>query len=324
MYSREELSTMIEEYIAQLPLPGTPKTLYEPIAYSLEKGGKRLRPLLTLMSCNVFSNDVQRALPCAAAVEVFHNFTLLHDDIMDNASVRRGKPAVHRKWGVNSAILSGDAMMICSYRLLEAAAPETLPRILAVFNDTSLKVCEGQQYDMDFEAVERVSMNEYLHMISLKTSVLLAGAAVIGAITGNADEEDCKHIYAFAMNMGMAFQIKDDLLDSYGDQNSFGKKIGGDILEGKKTFLTTASMESADDDTRLKLRGLLHNKEMIADEKITRVLAIYDKLGVKRMAEDAIEKYTRLAISELEQVKTAPERVLPLKQLAQELIGRTY
>ena len=324
MYSREELSTLIEEYIARLSLPDTPKTLYEPISYSLEKGGKRLRPLLTLMSCNVFCNDVQRALPCAAAVEVFHNFTLLHDDIMDNAAVRRGKPAVHRKWGVNSAILSGDAMMICSYRLLESVSPEILPRILSVFNDTSLKVCEGQQYDMDFESVERVSMEEYLHMISLKTSVLLAGAAVIGAITGNADREDCDHIYAFAMNTGMAFQIKDDLLDSYGDQSSFGKKIGGDILEGKKTFLTTASMESADDDTRLKLRGLLHNKEMIADEKINRVLAIYDKLGVKRMAEETIEKYTHIAIRELEQIKADPERVMPLKRLAQELTGRIY
>ena len=324
MYSREELSAMIEGYIGNLPLPAAPKTLYEPILYSLEKGGKRLRPLLTLMSCNAFSNDVQHALPCAAAVEVFHNFTLLHDDIMDNAAVRRGKPAVHRKWGVNSAILSGDAMMICSYRLLELTPAEVLPRILKVFNDTSLKVCEGQQYDMDFELVERVSMEEYLNMISLKTSVLLAGAAVIGAINGGASEEDCRHIYSYAMNMGMAFQIKDDLLDSYGDQASFGKKIGGDILEGKKTFLTTASMESADDDTRLKLRGLLHNREMIADEKISRVLAIYDKLGVKQRAEEAIEHYTDAAINELEQLSVAPERVIPLRQLALEMVGRIY
>ena len=253
MYSKEELSAIIEEYIHALPFPEEPDTLYEPIVYSLGKGGKRLRPLLAMMACNIFSDDVACALPCAAAVEVFHNFTLLHDDIMDNAAVRRGKPAVHRKWGVNSAILSGDAMMIYSYRLLEQADPAILPRIFRIFNDTSLKVCEGQQYDMDFEALERVPMEDYLHMISLKTAVLLAGAAVIGAVCGGASQEDCDRIYTFATELGMAFQIRDDILDSYGTQDSLGKKIGGDITEGKKTFLTTAAMEIADEDTRRKL-----------------------------------------------------------------------
>ena len=213
MYSKEELSAIIEEYIHALPFPEEPDTLYEPIVYSLGKGGKRLRPLLAMMACNIFSDDVACALPCAAAVEVFHNFTLLHDDIMDNAAVRRGKPAVHRKWGVNSAILSGDAMMIYSYRLLEQADPAILPRIFRIFNDTSLKVCEGQQYDMDFEALERVPMEDYLHMISLKTAVLLAGAAVIGAVCGGASQEDCDRIYTFATELGMAFQIQDDILD---------------------------------------------------------------------------------------------------------------
>ena len=263
-----------------------------------------------------------RALPCAAAVEVFHNFTLLHDDIMDNAAVRRGKPAVHRKWGVNSAILSGDAMMIYSYRLLEQADPAILPRIFRIFNDTSLKVCEGQQYDMDFEALERVPMEDYLHMISLKTAVLLAGSAVIGAVCGGASQKDCDRIYTFATELGMAFQIRDDILDSYGTQDSLGKKIGGDITEGKKTFLTTAAMEVADEDTRRKLGGLMHNREMIADEKVARVLAIYDSLGVRERAETAVARYTARATEALAALSVPGGRREPMERLALELTKR--
>lgn len=323
MYTKEELSLLIEEYVRALPFPSEPDTLYDPIKYSLEKGGKRLRPLLAIMACNIFTDEVERALPCAAAVEVFHNFTLLHDDIMDNASVRRGKPAVHRKWGTNSAILSGDAMMIYSYSLLENTDPALLPRILHIFNDTSMKVCEGQQYDMDFEALERVPMEHYLKMISLKTAVLLAGASVIGAITGGASPEDSEKIYGFAMDLGMAFQIRDDILDSYGCETSLGKKIGGDITEGKKTFLTAAALEVADDEMRRKLRGLLHNREMIPEGKISRVLEIYNKLGIRDRAEQTVESYTNSAIEALDSLSVSPTRTEHLRRMALELTNRT-
>ena len=281
MYDKEQLSARIEAYMQALPFPQEPDTLYEPIVYSLERGGKRLRPLLAAMACNVFREEIDDVLPCAAAIEVFHNFTLLHDDIMDNAAMRRGKPSVQRKWGVNSAILSGDAMLIYAYRLLEQADTSLLPQILRIFNDTSLKVCEGQQYDMDFESLEHVPMTDYLHMIELKTAVLLAGATAIGAVIGGASEEDRGKLYTFAMQLGMAFQIRDDILDSYGTEATLGKKIGGDILEGKKTFLTTAAMETADADMRLKLAGLLHNRELLDETKIARVLDIYDRLGIR-------------------------------------------
>lgn len=322
MYSKEELSTVIEEYVHALPFPEEPDSLYAPIAYSLERGGKRLRPLLAMMACNIFSDDVERALPCAAAVEVFHNFTLLHDDIMDNAAVRRGKPAVHRKWGANSAILSGDAMMIYSYRLLERVDPVLLPELFPIFNDTSLKVCEGEQYDMDFESLERVPMDDYLLMISLKTAVLLAGATVMGAICGGASREDRERLHTFAMELGMAFQIRDDILDSYGTQASLGKKIGGDIIEGKKTFLTTDAMEVADEDTRRRLAGLMHNREMIPDEKVTRVLAIYDALGVRERAEAAVTRYTDRATAALAGLSVPAARREPMERLALELTSR--
>ena len=273
MYSKEELSAIIEEYIHALPFPEEPDTLYEPIVYSLGKGGKRLRPLLAMMACNIFSDDVA----CA---------------------------------------------MIYSYRLLEQADPAILPRIFRIFNDTSLKVCEGQQYDMDFEALERVPMEDYLHMISLKTAVLLAGAAVIGAVCGGASQEDCDRIYTFATELGMAFQIRDDILDSYGTQDSLGKKIGGDITEGKKTFLTTAAMEIADEDTRRKLGGLMHNREMIADEKVARVLAIYDSLGVREQAETAVERYTARATEALAALSVSGGRREPMERLALELTKR--
>lgn len=322
MYSKEELTKTFEEYLSSLAFPGEPTSLYEPIIYSLGNGGKRLRPLLALMSCNLFCDDLSRALPCAAAVEVFHNFTLLHDDIMDNAAVRRGKPAVHRKWGTNSAILSGDAMMIYSYRLLEGTSPEVLPEIFRIFNDTALKVCEGQQYDMDFETLENVSMDEYMHMILLKTGVLLGGAAAIGAAVGGASAADRDRLYTFGTELGIAFQIRDDLLDSYGTEASLGKVIGGDILEGKKSFLTAAAMEAADDDTRMRLGGLMHNKEMLADTKISRVLAIYDSLDVRSRAERAILDHTAQATASLDGLSIPADRTARLRAMAAGLADR--
>ena len=324
MYDKEQLSARIEAYMQALPFPQEPDTLYEPIVYSLERGGKRLRPLLAAMACNVFREEIDDVLPCAAAIEVFHNFTLLHDDIMDNAAMRRGKPSVQRKWGVNSAILSGDAMLIYAYRLLEQADTSLLPQILRIFNDTSLKVCEGQQYDMDFESLEHVPMTDYLHMIELKTAVLLAGATAIGAVIGGASEEDRGKLYTFAMQLGMAFQIRDDILDSYGTEATLGKKIGGDILEGKKTFLTTAAMETSDADMRLKLAGLLHNRELLDETKIARVLDIYDRLGIRERAEKAVADYTAAALEALAGVSAPEERKGRLRDLAAALNGRMH
>ncbi len=323
MYTKEELLTAFEGYMRSIAFPSEPDALYEPIRYALDNGGKRLRPLLLLMACNVFEEDVTSAMPGAAAVEVFHNFTLLHDDIMDNSSVRRGKPTVHRKWGENSAILSGDAMMIYAYKLLEGLPAEVLPKVFRIFNDTSLKVCEGQQYDMDFELLEQVSMDEYIKMISLKTAVLLAGALAIGAVMGGASDKDTASLYTFGMELGLAFQIQDDLLDCYGTQEAFGKPVGGDILEGKKTYLITSAMEKADQTTRLRLGGLMHNREMLDGEKVSRVLAIYDELGVRALAEESVKLHTDRAVAALEGLSVTSERTGCLKTLAISLTGRS-
>ena len=216
MKNNEEILTVFENYLAQIQLPEEPQRLYEPIIYSMSGGGKRIRPALLLLCCEAFGGEVHDALPAAAAVEMFHNFTLLHDDIMDNAAVRRGKASVPARWGENVAILSGDAMMIYSYQLLRQVPESKLARIMEIFTSMALQVCEGQQYDMDFEMRRKVSVVEYMNMIELKTSVLLGGAAMIGATLGEASEEDCRKIYRYALELGLAFQLQDDLLDSYG------------------------------------------------------------------------------------------------------------
>ena len=267
MQTNEELLATIENYLAQTDFPAEPELLYAPIGYSLGGGGKRLRPMLVMLSCGIFSDQIQSALPAAAAVEMFHNFTLLHDDIMDNAAMRRGKPSVFARWGQNVAILSGDAMLICAYRLLSGVPAHLLPQILATFNQMALEVCEGQQYDMDFEQKQKVSVVEYMHMIELKTSVLLAGSAVIGATLGGASEEDCRKLRRFAVELGLAFQLQDDLLDSYGDER-LGKAIGGDILEGKKTYLMVTAMSRADEATREILRHTYRDATLTDAEKI--------------------------------------------------------
>ena len=276
MQTNEQLLSAIENYLAQTEFPAEPELLYAPIGYSLAGGGKRLRPMLLMLSNGIFTDKIQHALPAAAAVEVFHNFTLLHDDIMDNAAVRRGKPSVYAKWGQNVAILSGDAMLICAYRLLGEVPAQLLPQILSTFNTMALEVCEGQQYDMDFERKPKVSVVEYMHMIELKTSVLLAGATTIGALLGGASEEDCRKLRRFAIELGLAFQLQDDLLDSYGDER-LGKAIGGDILEGKQTYLMITAISRADEPTREVLRST-HRSQMPDAEKIATIKAVYDRL----------------------------------------------
>lgn len=324
MYTRQQLSLLIGQYISELSMPTQPQKLYEPIAYSLEDGGKRLRPLILLLCCNLFCDrtKVIKALPAAAAIEVFHNFTLLHDDIMDNAPVRRGKAAVHKKWDTNTAILSGDAMMIYAYTLLSKVDTHMLGPVMEEFNKMAIEVCEGQQYDMDFETYPEVTLEQYIEMIRLKTSVLLAGSAKIGAILGGASTTQSQVIYNFAISLGLAFQIQDDFLDTYGNDSSLGKSIGGDIAEGKKTFLTITALKSAPETTRQELTALLKDKNLDKKIKFNKIKTIYDSLNIADKALSAIEGYICCAIDSLNSLGVEKTRREPLKELTTSLLNR--
>ena len=322
MKNNDQILNLFENYLAQIQFPEEPEQLYKPILYSMSGGGKRIRPTLLMLACEAFGGDVQQALPAAAAVEMFHNFTLLHDDIMDNAEVRRGKPSVYASWGNNVAILSGDAMMICSYRLLSKVPSEKLASIMEIFTTTALQVCEGQQYDMDFESRQKVSVVEYMHMIELKTSVLLAGAAAIGAVLGDASEEDCRQIYRYALELGLAFQLQDDLLDSYGTQEELGKRIGGDILEGKKTCLMLNAMSRATEEDREVLRSTYLDASLSDEQKIARVKAIYDKYDIPHLINQQISLRFDRALSILDSLAIPKERTEHLRVFAQNLMGR--
>ena len=322
MYSLSELQKLVADYMARLDVDGHPHSLYEPIAYSLSAGGKRLRPMLTVAACNIFSDNAPAALPAAAALEVFHTFTLLHDDIMDNATVRRGKPSVFGKWGANSAILSGDAMMIYSYKLLQQTPVEYLPAVLGCFNYTALTVCEGQELDMKFESRDEVSMEEYIEMINKKTAALLAGATIIGAIQGGADPHSRQRLMVFATELGLAFQLQDDLLDAYGTEAQLGKPIGGDILEGKKSFLMLTALAKADQATRQQLTTLLKDKSMADSDKIAAVLDIYNALNVKEITNQEISLHFGKAMEALDNLAAERERTEPLRQLAEGLLNR--
>ncbi len=323
MNPSERLLSLVENYLAQTALPAEPERLYTPIGYSLAGGGKRLRPVLLMLSHAIFSDNAPQALPAAAAIELFHNFTLLHDDIMDHAPLRRGKPSVYAKWGENVAILSGDAMMIAAYDRLARLQTPQLAQILAVFNRTALEVCEGQQYDMDFEERQKVSVAEYMQMIELKTSVLLAGAVVIGALLGGASEADCRRLRRFAVELGLAFQLQDDLLDSYGDER-LGKTIGGDILEGKKTYLMITAMSRASEAEREVLRRTHADATLTDAEKIAAVKAVYDRLDVPHLTEQQIEVRFERALAQLDELDADPARVEPLRTYAESLLGRKH
>jgi geranylgeranyl diphosphate synthase type II len=322
MQKNDQLLEIFENYLAQISMPEEPKLLYQPIIYSMSGGGKRIRPVLWLLACDAFGGDLSDAMSAAAAVEMFHNFTLLHDDIMDNAVVRRGKPSVYANWGTNVAILSGDAMMIYAYKLLHNVPEDKLSRIMDIFTAMALQVCEGQQYDMDFESLQKVSVVEYMRMIELKTSVLLAGSAMIGAVLGNASEEDCRKIYRYALELGLAFQLQDDLLDSYGTEEELGKKIGGDILEGKKTCLMLNAMSRADEHDRDVLR-YTHCDDSLSDEvKIARVKEVYDRYDIPHIINQQISLRFERALSILDTLDIAAERTEHLRAFAQNLMGR--
>lgn len=321
MRTNEEILEAFEAVLQQMQTPEEPELLYAPIIYSMSGGGKRLRPVLLLIACEAFGGNVDKAMPAALAVEVFHNFTLLHDDIMDNADMRRGKPSVFAKWGENVAILSGDAMLITAYKMLTALDAERLPRVLHIFNDMALEVCEGQQYDMDFEGMARVSVEDYILMIERKTSALLSGSAMIGATLAGASDDDIKKLYRFATELGLAFQLQDDMLDSFGDE-ALGKKIGGDILEGKQTYLMVQAMSRASEAEREVLRTTHKNDALSDAEKIASIKALYEKLDVKHATEQQIELRFERALSVLNTLSIAGERTIRLAEFARNLMGR--
>ena len=310
----------VNKAIESLDWSKEPKGLYEPIAYTLSSGGKRLRPTLALIASALFGGDEEDVLPAALALEVFHNFTLLHDDVMDRAAVRRGRPTVHVKWDDNTAILSGDQMLIESYRLLSGVPADKLPQVLKWFNEMATGICEGQQYDVDFEHMEEVSIADYMKMIELKTSVLLANALRTGGYIAGANEAQQQALYLFGLHIGLAFQIQDDILDVYGDPKTFGKAIGGDICCNKKTLLLLTALQTADAASRAELNQWLSVNDR-PEEKIAAVTALYNRLGVREAAEAVMEEHTALALKQLEQLpqNAACEQ---LRQLAAKLITR--
>ena len=324
MNSLEQCSALVEDKLKQLSVGGNlPAGLYEPIDYVMASGGKRVRPVLALMACNLFDDDIGKALMPAIALEFFHNFTLLHDDVMDNADLRRNRPTVHKRWNENTAILSGDAMMILAYRYICQSPSDILPVLLDTFNRTALEVCEGQQYDMDFEQRSDVSIDEYLRMIRLKTAVLLGACLKIGAICGGTDAANAESLYQFGISLGLTFQIQDDWLDVYANPDVFGKAIGGDILCGKKTFLLLTALEKSDHKTRNELFALLKDPKMPANEKISRTKAIYDHLAVNETARQTMDKYYRQAMTHLQNVAvTDDSRKAGLENLAAALLKR--
>lgn len=301
----------------------TPSALYIPVDYSLEMGGKRIRPLLLLISYNLFSDNLSKALPVAAAVEVFHNFTLLHDDIMDKADVRRNRPTVHKKFSENNAILSGDVMAFLSYRFLLEIQLEKQLEILGLFTRTAIEVCEGQQLDMDFENRIDVAEAEYLEMIKLKTAVLLACSLKAGALVAAVDNQTAGMLYNFGLNLGLAFQLQDDLLDSFGDQAVFGKKIGGDIKANKKTFLLIKALERADKTTKNELLNWLETAAP-DDEKVKAILGIYNRLNIKEITQRKIDEYFKSCSDILRAINVETEKKENLREISNIMLNRVF
>ena len=323
MKTFDEIQDIITSELEKINWNKEPKGLYEPIGYVLSMGGKRIRPALALMACNLFSEDVQPAVNTALGLEIFHNFTLLHDDIMDRADVRRGQQTVHKKWNDNTAILSGDVMQIASYQFVAKTPAKQLKPVLDLFSQTAAEICEGQQYDVDFESRNDVKAEEYLEMIRLKTAVLLGCALKCGALIGGAGEEDAQNLYDFGINIGLAFQLKDDLLDVYGDEATFGKKIGGDILCNKKTYMLIRALELATGYDAVALQYWLHisDEKSLAD-KITAVTSLFTRLGVNTICEDKMHEFYTKAIANLDKVGVLDNNKQELRNLAEKLMFR--
>ena len=323
MYTAEELKDLVERTLGSIKYPESPSELYAPIAYSLSVGGKRIRPVITLMSGNLFTDRItDKIILPAAGIEVFHGFTLVHDDIMDNADMRRNQATVHKKWSSNTAILSGDAMLIEAYKLIAQCDQAYLSNILQIFNKTASEVCEGQQYDMNYENSPVITEEDYLRMIELKTAVLLAAGAKIGAMAVGAPAVDCDKIYKLGINAGLAFQIQDDLLDTYGETKIFGKKIGRDITANKKTYLLVLAIRLAKGEQKKKLTALLKNKDIAPEEKFIAIKTIYDELNIQELSKNKIKDLFDAALKELDGINVKPERKQNLLYFINKLIGR--
>ncbi len=314
----------IEDALKNKKYGSNPKELYEPISYIMALGGKRLRPVMVMIATDIFDGDTSKALHPALAIELFHNFTLVHDDLMDKAPLRRSQPTVHEKWNNNIAILSGDAMMVRAYQELCLAEPAMLPALLEIFSDTAVKVCEGQQYDMNYETLAKVSIQQYIKMIELKTAVLLGGALKIGAVIGGAREEDAQRLYDFGKHIGIAFQLQDDILDVYADAAKFGKQKGGDIIANKKTYLLLKAMEMADSNRYLKeeLGQWIAAPNFDAKEKVEAVINIYNFLNVKELARTEMQKHYELALTFLKDIPVDESKKQELMAFAESLMVR--
>lgn len=317
-YQKEFLS-----YLESKEWVREPKNLYEPIDYILQLGGKRMRPILTLMAADIFSGEFKKALPAALAVEVFHNFTLVHDDIMDDAPLRRGKETVHEKWDTSTGILSGDAMLILAYQYFENYDPEVFQKLAKLFSKTALEVCDGQQLDVDFETRKNVSIDEYMNMIRLKTSVLVAAALKMGAIVAKTNDENADLIYDFGLNLGLAFQLQDDYLDTFGDPETFGKQVGGDIIENKKTFLYLKALEVADKETAKKLKYFYKRKRKDNTIKVKEVTRIFQIFDIPLLISEEIKSYIQKAFDTLDKMSISQENKDKLKNFGTWLMNRT-
>ncbi|PJJ84820.1 polyprenyl synthetase family protein [Mucilaginibacter auburnensis] len=317
-----ELQVIIQKAVEKIQFPAHPSKLYEPIAYILDMGGKRMRPALLLMACDLFDGDIEKAIPPALAIEVFHNFTLMHDDIMDNAPLRRGRATVHERWNSNTAILSGDVMLIEGYKLIMQVEDHLLRTILNIFNDTAVGVCEGQQLDMEFEDRADVSIPEYIEMIRLKTAVVLGGALKIGALVGGADMRDADLLLEFGENLGLAFQLQDDILDVYGDPKKFGKQVGGDILSNKKTYLLIKALELTEGAAKDDLNNWLSAAKFDSANKVAAVTEIYNTVDVRHHAESAMQFYAEKAFAALDSLGIAKDKKDYLRNFADSLMVR--
>ena len=307
MHTFNEYLERVNNAIKAIPYPEQPSHLYEPITYTMDLGGKRLRPVLVLMACDAVGGDINRALTPAIGLEMFHNFTLLHDDVMDKADIRRGKPTVHVKWDDNTAILSGDAMLTMATQLIAQAPADVMPQVMDLYNRTAMEIYEGQQYDVDFEKRSDVTVDEYIEMIRLKTSVLLGCACKMGALIGGADEATAQLFYKVGENLGLAFQLQDDMLDVWGDEATFGKAIGGDIMNNKKTFLLINAMQRATGDHKVELSLWLSTPNASRAVKVPAVTAIYDALDLRSLSLDAINRYNDEALNALNKIAISDE-----------------
>lgn len=324
MKTADEILSMVNEFLANLPYERKPKSLYEPIRYVLSMGGKRIRPTLMLLGYNLFKDNPEKILMNAVVLETYHNYTLLHDDLMDNADLRRGHETVHKKWDANTAILSGDSMLVLAYERMAQCDEKHLAKVLKLFTTTALEIGEGQQFDMEFENRNDVKEEEYIEMIRLKTSVLLACALKMGAILADASDEDAENLYKFGEQIGLAFQLQDDYLDVYGDTKVFGKEIGGDITSNKKTYMLINAFNLANDTQRAELQKWVDAKDFDRAEKVAAVTRLYNEIGIDKLAQDKIAYYFEQSKKYLDAVSVPAERKEELAKYAQKMMKRQY